>query len=152
MTAAPKMGRGVLWILPLVLVPAAFLAAIPWLKTISQPMAILATAALVIFAMSYANYLTFRAMRGLDEVQKAGAAFAAQWGAPAGQAVFGLLLVLPPFLNFATSVAHKAAAYPGMTGDRTVVATALALGFVVLVLLEAIGRVVAHTLWWKVRR
>ncbi len=152
MATAPKAGRSVLWVLPLVLVPAAFVAAIPWLKTISPPMAISVTAAVVIFAMSYANYISFRAMRRLDEVQKAGAAFAAQWGVPAGQVAFGLLLVLPPFIDFTTAVTGKVAVHPGMTVDRTAVVVSLALGFVVLVLLESIGRVVVHAIWWNVKR
>ena len=152
MTAAPKMARVALCILPLVLVPAALFAAIPWLKTISPPLAILVTALVVIFAMSYANYLSFRAMSRLDEVQQAGAAFAAQWGAPAGQAAFGLLLVLPPFIGLATTVIGKFPLHPAMAVDRTVVVLSMGLGFVVLVVLEAIGRVVVHTIWWKVRR
>jgi hypothetical protein len=152
MATAREMGRGALWILPVVLVVGAFFAALPWLKTISQPVAILVTATVVIFAMSYMNYISFRAMRRLDEVQKAGAAFAAQWGAPAGQVAFGLLLVLPPFIDVTTAVAHNFAVHSGMPGDRTVVVVSLALGLVVLVFLESIGRVVVHAIWWKVRQ
>ncbi len=155
MMTTPKMGRGALWILPVVLVPAALLAALPWLKRVSYPMAILVTAAAVIFAMSYANYLTFRAQRGLDEVQKAGAVFAAQWGPAAGQVAFGLLLVLPPFKDFATAVVsafvNKFVGHP-MTVDGTAVVLSLALGFVVLVALEAIGRVAVHAMWWTAKR
>ena len=152
MTTAPKMVRRALWILPLALVPVAFFAAIPWLKTIGHPMVILITAAVVIVLMSYANYLSFRAMRRLDEVQKAGAAFAAQWGAPAGQAAFGLLLVLPPFRDFVTAVVSKFPVHPGVTVDGTVVAVSLALGFMGIVLLQSIGTLVAHTIWWTVKR
>jgi hypothetical protein len=138
--------------LPLALVPIAFIAAVPWLKTISHPMAILVAAALAIFGMSYANYLSFRAQRRLDEVQKAGAAFAAQWGAPAGQAAFALLLVLPPFKDFTTAVVSKFVVDPGMTVDGTVVVVTLALGFCAVVLLQAIGTVVVHAIWWTARR
>ena len=152
MTTAPMVWRGVLWVLPLMLVPVAFFAAIPWLKTISQPMALLITATVMIFGMSYANYLSFRAMRRLDEVQKAGAAFAAQWGAPAGQAAFALLLVLPPFKDFTIAVVSKVAADPGMTMDGTVVVVTLALGFCTLVLLQAIGTGVVQAIWWTAKR
>ncbi|HEX3366555.1 hypothetical protein [Phenylobacterium sp.] len=152
MAKAPKLVRGALWILPLALVPVAFVAAIPWLRTISHPMAILVAAALVIFGMSYANYLSFRAQRGLDEVQKAGGAFAGQWGAPAGQAAFGLLLVLPPFRDFAVAVVSKFPVRPGMTVDGSVVVVSLAFGLCGIVLLQAIGTVVVHTIWWRVKR
>src|SRR5579862_5563982 len=144
--------RGALWILPLVVVPIAFFAAIPWLKSIGKPMAILVAAAAVIFAMSYANDLSFRAQRRLDEVQKAGAAFAAQWGAPAGQVAFGLLLVLPPFKDFATATVSKFAVHPGANVDGAVVVLSLALGFCALVVLQAIGTTVVHAIWWTAKR
>lgn len=148
MTTAQKMGRALLWVLPLVVLVIAFFAAIPWLKTISQPIALSITAAVVIFGMSYGNYLGFRALRGLDEVEKAGASFAAQWGAPLGQAAFCLLLVLPPFQNFMTAVVRQVVADPGMSVNMSVVVSALALGFFALVLLEAIGRIVLLKVWW----
>ena len=56
MTATPKMGRVALELLPVVLVPVAFLAASPWLKTtIGGPMVSLIGAAVAIFVMGYAN-------------------------------------------------------------------------------------------------
>ena len=146
------MLRVAFWILPIAVIPAAFFAASPWLKTVSQPMMVLITAAAVLFGMCYINYLSFRAMRRLDEVQKAGAAFAAQWGPVAGQVVFGLLLVLPPFTDFATSFVSRLPLQPGATVEGTLVVLSLSLGFVVLLALEAIGRVVVHTIWWKVMR
>jgi len=155
MPAEPKMGRmgqAVLWVLPLVVLGVAVFAAIPWLQTISQPIAILITAAVVIFGMSYGNYLGYRAMRGLDEVEKAGADFAAQWGAPLGHAAFCLLLVLPPFQNFMTAVVSGLAAGPGRAVDVTVVVTTLSFGFFAIVLLESVGRVIVQVLWWTFKR
>ena len=155
MTSEPKMGRigqALLWVLPLLVLAAAFLAAIPWLKTIRQPIAILITAAAVILGMSYGNYLGYRALRGLDEVEKAGADFAAQWGAPLGHAAFCLLLVLPPFQNFMTAIVSGLAAGPGMTVDVTVVVTTLSFGFFAIVLLESVGRVIVQVLWWTFKR
>jgi len=154
MAAAPKRWRHLLWVLPLVLVPAALIAGV----TLGRPPMIVATfaaAAAVIFMMTYAHYLQYRVMRRLDEVQKAGASFAQQWGPPAGQAVFALLLVLPPFKDAATAAVgafvRSPAAHP-VTVDGTVVLLSLTLGFVVLVLLESIGRVVVHTIWWSAKR
>ena len=152
MPTARKMTWGALWILPLLLAPAAFLAAVPWLKTISQSSAIGLTVALVIFVLSYSNYLAYRHQRGLDEVQKAGGAFAAQWGAPAGQAAFALLLVLPPFQDVATTIVSRFAADSGATVKGTVVVFALALGFIAVVMLQTIGTVIVHTLWWTDKR
>ena len=108
MTATPKMGRVALELLPVVLVPVAFLAASPWLKTtIGGPMVSLIGAAVAIFVMGYANYFAFRRQREQDEVQKASAGFAAQWAMPAGQAAFVLLLMLPPFGDLATALVRE---------------------------------------------
>lgn len=147
-----RMGQALLWVLPLVVLGVAFVASIPWLTTISQPIAILITAAVVIFGMSYGNYLGYRALRGLDEVEKAGADFAAQWGAPLGHAAFCLLLVLPPFQNFMTAVVSRLAAGPGTTVDVTVIVTTLSFGFFAIVLLESVGGVIVQVLWWTFKR
>jgi hypothetical protein len=81
-----------------------------------------------------------------------GGAFAAQWGAPAGQAAFALLLVLPPFQDVATTIVSKFAADSGMNVKGTVVVFALALGFIAVVLLQTIGTIIVHTLWWTDKR
>lgn len=146
------MAQAVLWVLPLLVLVVAFFAAIPWLKTINPSIAISIAAAVVIFGMCYGNYLGYRALRGLDEVEKAGADFAAQWGAPLGQAAFCLLLVLPPFQSFMTAAVGGFVAGDGTPADVTVVITTLAFGFFAIVALESIGRVIMQALWWTVRR
>ena len=81
----PKIGRLALGLLAFVLVIVALAAAKTWLETtIGGPMFTLVVAAVTILGMGYANYLLFRFHRGLDEVHKAGAEFAAQWSMPAG--------------------------------------------------------------------
>lgn len=154
MASVRKMGLGVLWILPLLLLPIGFFAALPWLKTINQTIAISISAVLTILAMSYANYLGFRALNRLDEVQKAGAAFAAQWGAPAGQAVFALLLMLPSFQSFATATVSAVTGTfaPEATGITVVVLCSLAVGFAILLILQSIGTVVVQAMWWAFKR
>jgi hypothetical protein len=140
--------------LPALLVPVVFLAAV-WIARPPVILVTIATAVMVIGMMGYANYVSFRAMRRLDEVQRAGAAFAGQWGAPAGQAAFAALLVLPPFKDLATAAVRafvsKFVVHP-VTVDGTVVVLSMAFGFMVLVLLESIGRVVVHALWWTAKR
>ncbi len=145
----PNLGRGVLWILPVALVVIAFFAALPWLKAMSDALALTITAAVVVIVMGYANYLAFRAQRGLDEVQQAGAAFATRWGASVGQAAFGLLLVLPPFKDAAVAIVGKIAASPV---DGTVVLVSLALAFCTVVILQAIGTVVVQAFWWTAKQ
>jgi hypothetical protein len=134
-----------------VLLVVAVIAAKPWLKpTIGRPMFSLVVAAVTILGMGYANYLSFRIHRGLDEVHKASAEFAARWSMPAGQAAFALLLFLPPFKDFMTSlVIEFGGPGPGMTVDRSVVVFAMALGFMGVVMLQGISTIVFNAIWWR---
>lgn len=152
MTATPKMGRNALLVLPAVLVPVAFFAAMPWLKNLDRTTVLLITAATAIFEMAYANYLSYRAQRGLDEVQRAGGAFAHQWGAPAGHVIFVLLLLLPPVQEAVSALVTRFAADHGAGSDRMVVVLAMMLGFCAVVLLQAIGACVVQAIWWSAKR
>lgn len=153
MTATPKTGRVALGLLPVVLVPVAFLAASPWLKTTTGgPMVSLIGAAVAIFVMGYANYFAFRLQRGQDEVQKASAGFAAQWAMPAGQAAFVLLLMLPPFGDLATALVRDWAGEPGAAVDRKVIVFAMMFGFGLVVLLQTIGLFIVTSIWWMDKR
>jgi hypothetical protein len=146
-----KMRRLALGLLPFVLLVVALAAAKPWLKTtIGDQMFTLVVAAVTIMGMSYGIYLSFRIHRGLDEVHKASAEFAARWSMPAGQTAFVLLLFLPPFKDLMTSVVIEfGGPGPGMTVDRSVVVFAMALRFMGVVMLQAIATMVFNSIWWK---
>jgi hypothetical protein len=148
---APKMGRLALGLLPFVILIVALAAAKTWLKaTIGGPIFYVVVAAVTILGMGYGNYLSLRLHRGLDEVHKASAEFAARWSMPAGQAAFVLLLFLPAFRDFMTSlVIEFGGPGPGMTVDRSVVVFAMALGFMGVVMLQGIATVVFNVIWWK---
>jgi len=145
------MGRLALGLLPFVLLIVALAAAKTWLKaTIGGPVFYLVVAAVTILGMGYGNYLSVRLHRGLDEVHKASAEFAARWSMPAGQAAFVLLLFLPAFRDFMTSlVIEFGGPGPGMTVDRSVVVFAMALGFMGVVMLQGIATMVFNVIWWK---
>jgi hypothetical protein len=147
----PKTGRLALGLLPFVLLVVTLAAAKTWLKTtIGGPLFTVVVAVVTILGMGYANYLSFRLHRGLDEVHKASAEFAARWSVPAGQAAFVLLLFLPPFRDFMTSlVIEFGGPGPGMTVDRSVVVFAMALGFMGVVMLQGIAMMVFNGIWWK---
>jgi hypothetical protein len=146
-----KMGRLALGVLAFLLVIVGLAAAKPWLKTtIGDPLFTLVVGTVTILGMGYANYLLFRFHRGLDEVHKASAEFAAHWSMPAGQAAFVLLLFLPPFRDVMTSlVIEFGGPGPGMTVDGSVVIFAMALGFMGVVMLQAIATMVFSVIWWK---
>ena len=145
------MGRLALGLLAVVGGAVALAAAKPWLKpAIGDLMFDLVVAAGAILTMGYASYFSARAHRGLDEVQQASAEFAARWSMPAGQAAFLLLLFLPPVKDFTLSlVLQFGGPGPGMTIDRSVVKFAMMLGFIGVVMLQAIATVVFNVIWWK---
>jgi hypothetical protein len=96
--------------------------------------------------------VSIRCQRGVDEVRKASARFAGQWGAVAGQIAFVLLMLLPPFQRLMTAVVVELAGDPGTTVDRTVVAFSALLGFMAVVLLQTIGAFVVGVIWWMAKR
>jgi hypothetical protein len=149
MTAAPKTGRFARGFLSIVLISVAFLAAVPWLKSIDRTVSSVVGAAMSIFVMTYANYFAFR---GGDEVQQASAGFAAKWGVPAGQAAFVLILMLTSFNNFTAAIVAAFAGDAGMTADRHVVVVAMMLGCWGVVLMQTIGIAFVNALWWIAKR
>ena len=152
MTASPKTGRGVLWLLPLVLAPAAFFASMQWLKSIDKTVLTLAGVTTAIFVMGYSLYLSIRSQRDLDEVQKASAGFSGRWGGLAGTLVFALLLNLPPFIDLVTGLIRDWAGDGGATVSRKVVALSMAIAFCGTVLLQTISTVVVQAFWWKAKQ
>ncbi len=148
--ATSKALRCTLAVLPLAIVPVAFLAAGPWLKTaFGTTVTLVAAAAAAIFVMGYSLYLSARWERGLDEVQTAGGTFAAKRGMTIGPVIFALLLLLPPFLDMMTAVIGDAA---GVAANRKVVTLAMTFGFGAVVILQTIAMIVINLLWWRARR
>ncbi len=137
-------------LLPLVIVPAGYLALVPWLKDVGGPATVtIISAAVAIFVMGYANYFAYSHQRKLDEVQRAGASFAAQWGMSVGQILFVLLVLLPPVQDFATWLVNSV---EGDAADSGTVVFAMVLGFCGLVVLQTIGTVIVNLVWWTAKQ
>lgn len=146
-----RTGRLALGLLPFAFLVLALAAAKTWLEAaVGGPTFVVVVAVITLLGMGYASSLSFRSHNGLDEVEKASAEFAARWSMPAGQTAFVLLLFLPPFRRFMTSlVIEFGGPGPGTTVDSSVVVFAMALGFVVVVVLQGIATVVFNAIWWK---
>ena len=145
------MRRIWLGLLLIVLLAVVLVTERAWLKTtLGGPMFYVFGATVAILGMGCANYISLRFQRAEDEVQRASAGFAARWSMPAGQAAFVLLLLLPPFRSFMTSlVIEFGGPGPGITVDRSVVVFAMALGFMGVVMLQAIATMVFNVIWWR---
>ena len=66
-----------------------------------------------------------------------------KWGVTAGQITFFVLLALPPFQNLVSDLVNQ---------PRGKVLLGMTIGAVGVVLLQAIGTVVANLVWWKAHR
>ena len=76
-----------------------------------------------------------------------------RYGTTAGTFAFALLLMLPPFKDFATAfVIEHGRPGPGMTVDRSVVVFAMTLGFIGVSLLQMVGVTAVSAIWWKAKQ
>lgn len=154
MTPTRKFPRLAVWLFPvvIVLVVGGFFAAMPWLKSLDKAAALLITAAVAVLVMGYSLYVSTRWQRSLDEVQKASAGFATQWGMAGGSIAFALLPLFPPFQSLMVSLVTRFAAAPGTTVETSVVVFSMTLGFMGVVLLQTIGTLIMSVIWWNARR
>jgi hypothetical protein len=119
-----KIGRGALWFSPVVIALAGFIAVAPGLTRHSLAATQALTIAFGIFVLGYALFIGHRMTRGLDEVQKAAAAFASTNGWVWGGFATILLLMLPPVMNWLIDMVNALAmprtfvGSPGITNPR----------------------------------
>jgi cellobiose-specific phosphotransferase system component IIC len=148
-----QKSSNLLWFAPIPIVAGAFFVAVPRLKALDDAFLMPITIASSLFVMAWAIFLSTRVEHGLDEVQQASQRFGMRYGMTAGSMAFAVLLMLPPFKDFATAfVIQFGKPGPGMTVDRSVVVFAMALGFMGVSLLQIIGTIVMTTIWWKTRQ
>lgn len=148
-----KIRRNLLWFAPIPIVMAAFFASLPWTKGMDDAVLRSITVGCSLFVMAWAIFVSTRVERGLDEVQQASNRFGTRYGMTAGTFAFALLLMLPPFREFATAfVIEYGNPGPGMTVDRSVVVFAMMLGFMGVSLLQMIGMIVMTAIWWKAKQ
>lgn len=153
MTSPLRLRRRLLGALPIIVVPLVLIAVAPWLKSIDRTLLLVASVSASLFVMGYAVYYSVLWQRALDEVQLAGQGFATRWGTTAGTMTFALILMTPPFRDFATAfVIEHGNPGPGLTVDRSVVTFAMTLGFMGVVLLQAIGSLVVSVIWWRTKQ
>lgn len=140
---AAKIAQCALWVSPLVVPPVVFFASIPWLRRQDDAVVLGISAALAIFVMGYALFLSMRATRRLDEVQIAGQRFAQAQGWTIGIFAAGLVMVFPPAMNALADLATDVAAG---SPDKAV-RVGIAIGFMMVVILQTLG-MFAVAGWW----
>lgn len=141
-----KFGWNALWISPVVIVPVAFFAFMPWLKQQSDAIALGIAAVAAIFVMGYSLFLAARVNRHLDEVEIAGQRFAQAKGLTIGSVAAVLVMLIPPLMNALVDLANTIG---GGSPDKAV-KLGITIGFMLVVLLQTLG-VVGASIWWERR-
>src|SRR5690606_6146072 len=138
-----KVGRWALLLLPIVLVPVAIFASVPWLRQQSDAVALGISAAAAIFVMGYSVLVAERMNRGLDEVQLAGQRFAHTKGMTIVSIGAVLVMLFPPLMNALVSLANTI----GAGSPDKAVKLGITIGFMLVVILQTLG-MAAVSVWW----
>ncbi len=138
-----KAGRCALWFSPIVIVPVAVFASIPWLKQQNDAVALGIAAAASIFVMGYSFFLTARVNSRLDEVEIAGQRFANTKGMTIGTVAAVLVMLFPPLMNALVDLASTI----GAGSPEKAIRLGITIGFMLVVILQLLGTV-AVAIWW----
>ena len=136
-----------LWFASPIVVMAAFFASLPWLADIDETVTLSITAAASVFVVVWSRVVATRMERTLDEVQLAGQRFAQAKGAAGGTFVMILLLLPTPLVDWITDNLILMTTGSGETPERDTVHVGIVFGMVLLILMQALGTVVANAIW-----
>lgn len=132
-----------LWIAPIVIVPVAFFASLPWLKQQHDAISLGISAAAAIFVMGYALFLAARVNRRLDEVEIAGQRFAQTKGMTIGMVAAVLVMMFPPAMNALVNLANTI----GAGSPDKAIKLGIVIGFILVISLQTLS-IVAVAIWW----
>ena len=142
-----KTSHSMLWFAPVLVVVAAFFASIPWLKDLDDAVTLSIASAASVFVVVWGRFVATRMERALDEVQLAGQRFAQAKGAAGGMLVTFLLLLPTPVVDWVTDNLILMTTGSGETPERDTVYVAMIFGMVLLIVMQALGTVVANAIW-----
>ena len=142
-----KTSHSLLWFAPPIVVMAAFFASLPWLAELDETVSLSITAAASIFVVTWAHFVATRMERALDEVELAGQRFAQAKGAAGGTFVTVLLLLPTPVVYWATDNLILMTTGLGETIERNTVYVGMVIGMALLIVMQALGTVVANAIW-----
>jgi len=135
----------------MIVAPAAFLIAIPWLK--QQPDNVVFLLAGIAATVAVVSSFVFAVLhdRQLDEWQRSNARFSSQWGWAAGSGLVALLLAVTPFRDFI--VAWTTSLAEGPEANQKLVILAFTFGFGAVVIAQTVCTALFSIGWafWKSR-
>ena len=148
-----KLRRLALWLSPAVLLVAALLVAMPWVKEQSPQVAKGLAQAVVMLLACYGVFVVLRQQRRLDEVQIASQGFANSYGWLFGGVATTVLVMMPPVMNWLVDLVDamakgRAGGSPDMT-DHLAVRLAFFYAISLVMLVQGLGVCIASVLWWR---
>ena len=144
----PRPMLGLLAILPIAVVATGVFAAIPWLKTLPDALALTITISASIFVMGWSMFIASLARRRQDEVQRHSERIGLAYGFIGGTVFVNLLLFIPPFHDFIIDAANTIAVE--LKGDPSKSPLLAYVGGVAsVVFAQSIGAVIAGQYWWR---
>jgi tetrahydromethanopterin S-methyltransferase subunit F len=138
-----KLVRSALWFAPIVIVPVAFFASLPWLREQNDAVSLGIAAVFSIFLMGYSVLLAARARRRLDEVEIAGQRFAQTKGMTIGWVAAGLVMVFPPAMTALVDLASTI----GAGSPNRAIKIGVVFGVMLVIFLQALSMASA-SIWW----
>ncbi len=145
MRSQRKLGRTLLWFAPIVIVPAAVFASLPWLRQQDQGVVFGVVGAASVFVLLYSFVLAERVNRRLDEVEVAGQRFAQTHGMTIGWAIAVLVMLFPPSMDALVGLAQSFGGSP-----EKAVRLGISLGLMLVVVLQTLVMFAAG-IWWARR-
>ena len=142
-----KRSHSLLWFAPVLIVMAAFFASLPWLADLDETVSLSIAGVASAFVVIWAHFLATRMERALDEVQLAGQRFAQAKGAAFGSVITLVLLLPTPLVEWVMDGLIRMTTGPAETPERDTVHVGMVFGMVLLILMQALGTVVANVIW-----
>ena len=142
-----ETNRSLFWFAPPIVVVTTFFASLPWLAELDETVSLSITVAASVFVVVWGRFVATRMERALDEVQLAGQRFAQAKGAAGGTFVTLLLLLPTPLADWFMDNLIRMTTGPAETPERDTVYVGMVFGMVLLILMQALGTVVANVIW-----
>ena len=142
-----KTSSSLWWFVPPIVVVVAFFASLPWLADLDETVSLSIAAVASVFVVICSHVVATRMERALDEVQLAGQRFAQAKGAAFGSFITLLLLLPTPLVDWVMDGLIRMTTGSRETPERDTVYVGMVFGMVLLILMQALGTVVANVIW-----
>ncbi len=150
LTNLPRPVLGLLALAPSVIALTAMIAAIPWLRTLPDSVAMTIAIIASVFVMGWSLFIAFIAQKSQDEVQRHSERVGLQYGFFGASIFVAVLLFLPPFHDFVINASTNLAVSLKGNAEKAPLLAYVA-GIATLAFAQSIGAVIACRFWWRAK-